>query len=213
MLYFGFLSMFFITSLHMSVSFISTTIGNIICCSIINNYYVQNFDITSAEITKLSLMSISSMFIATYHMEYSSKLKMYAFNDKQSRLHQVMNLIDQTNLGIFIQKKGAIKFQNTKVANMFSTLIKDHSDNQTKLLLDKDYIYKEKFQFIPNLNTLLQRHNFKQEKPQSLSKNEIMQNLTHDGIFHFQYRKHLLSLDQIYVFKGTHISFSEEQDC
>lgn len=82
MLYFGFLSMFFITSLHMSVSFISTTIGNIICCSIINNYYVQNFDITSAEITKLSLMSISSMFIATYHMEYSSKLKMYAFNDK-----------------------------------------------------------------------------------------------------------------------------------
>ena len=40
-----------------------------------------------------------------------------------------------------------------------------------------------------------------------------MQNITHDGIFHFQYRKHLLSLDQIYVFKGTHISFSEEQGC
>lgn len=70
-------------------------------------------------------------------------------------MHGVVN---RTELGIFIQNKGAIKYQNSKVCDMFSQMIVDHSDNTEKMFLDKDYFYKKKFLQIENFEVLSNRN-------------------------------------------------------
>lgn len=90
------------------------------------------------------------------------------------------NLVNRTNLGVFIQNKGAIKFQNSKVCDMFSQMIVDHSDNTEKLFLDKDYFYKKKLLPIDNLEMLKNRNSIQAIKQragnrmQNFSINEIM---------------------------------------
>ena len=67
-------------------------------------------------------------------------------------------IVNKTDLGIFIQNKGAIKFQNSKVCDMFSQMIMDHSDNTEKMFLDKDYFYKKKFLAVENYDVLHNRN-------------------------------------------------------
>ena len=64
------------------------------------------------------------------------------------------SIVNRTELGIFIKNGAVIKYQNNKVCDMFSSIIRDHSDNSEKMFLDKDYFYKKKFLPLSNFEEL-----------------------------------------------------------
>ena len=70
MLYLGYLCMIYITSFNMSVSFISTTLGNIVSSIVINKFYQDSYGIEAMVLVKLNLMAITIIFFAAYNHEY-----------------------------------------------------------------------------------------------------------------------------------------------
>ena len=70
MLYLGYLCMIYITSFNMSVSFIATTIGNIISSIVINKFYQENYGIEAMVLVKMNIMAITIIFFAAYNHEY-----------------------------------------------------------------------------------------------------------------------------------------------
>jgi len=54
----------------MSVSFIATTIGNIISSIVINKFYQENYGIEAMVLVKMNIMAITIIFFAAYNHEY-----------------------------------------------------------------------------------------------------------------------------------------------
>ena len=61
----------------MSVSYMATTIGNIISSLVINQFFLDNYNISSQDLFKLNIAIVSILLLASYTQEYQYKLKIY----------------------------------------------------------------------------------------------------------------------------------------
>ena len=93
MLWLGYTSMLCITSIQMSVSYISTTVTNVINAIIVSQWFIDNFDITAGELNKFNVLSIISMCLGAYNIEYNQKLKIIQNIDKYNQWLQLQNLM------------------------------------------------------------------------------------------------------------------------
>jgi hypothetical protein len=66
MLYFGHQTMLFVSTLNMSVSYMVTTIGNIISSLVINQFFLDHNNISSQDLFKLNIAIVSILLLASY---------------------------------------------------------------------------------------------------------------------------------------------------